>query len=106
MYIRNNNNYDNAYGAVIAAENHCESSPGSYDECGTAPSGRRPQTGSNDAGCESASRLPEATPTSHRRHFIISQLQLGTGKTAGWLSGCPGVWLVGKSCLSVCPRYV
>jgi len=31
-----------------------------------------------------------------------SQLQLGTVT----LAGCPGVRLVGKSCLSVCPRWV
>jgi len=31
---------DNVYGAVIVAS-HFESSPGSYDEYGTAPSGRR-----------------------------------------------------------------
>jgi len=39
----------------------------------------------------------------------IYQLQLGTGKMAGWLSGCPGVWvsgcpvgwLVSHVCLSV-----
>jgi len=44
----NNNNYyyyynkeDNVYGAVIVAK-HSESSPGSYDECGTVPSGCRP----------------------------------------------------------------
>ena len=35
-------------------QSHCESSPGSFDECRTAP---------NDLGCESACRLPESTPT-------------------------------------------
>jgi len=38
----NNNCNDNIYGAVIVAQSHCESSPSSYDEYGTAPSGRRP----------------------------------------------------------------
>ena len=38
----NNNNNDNIYGAVIVAQNHCESSPGSCDEYGTAPRGCRP----------------------------------------------------------------
>ena len=38
----NNNTNDNIYGAVIVAQSHCESSPGSCDEYGTAPSGRRP----------------------------------------------------------------
>ena len=30
-YNNNNNNHDNVYGAVIVAQSHCESSPGSYD---------------------------------------------------------------------------
>jgi len=32
----------------------CESSPGSFDECRTAPSGRQPKTKPEDLGCESA----------------------------------------------------
>jgi len=44
--LNNNNNKkkknDNIYGAVIVAQSHCESSPGSYDEYGTAPSSRQP----------------------------------------------------------------
>jgi len=35
-YHNDNNNNDNVYGAVIVAQSYCESSPGSYDECGTA----------------------------------------------------------------------
>ena len=37
-------------------QSHCESSPGSFDECRTAPSGRRPNTKPHDLGsdCESA----------------------------------------------------
>ena len=34
-------------------QSHCESSPGSSDECRMAPSGRRPKTKPNDLGCES-----------------------------------------------------
>ena len=30
----------------------CESSPGSFDECRMAPSGRRPKTMPGDLGCE------------------------------------------------------
>ena len=47
-------------------QSHCESSPGSFDECRMAPSGRRPKTKPDDLGCESACtlyRLPETTPT-------------------------------------------
>ena len=49
----NNNNHDNVYGAVIMAEN-CESSPGLFDECRMAPSGRQPKTKPDDLGSESA----------------------------------------------------
>jgi len=35
-------------------QSHCESSPSSFDECKTAPSGRRPNTKPDDLGCESA----------------------------------------------------
>jgi len=35
-------------------QSHCESSPGSFDECRTAPSGRQPKTKPDDLGCESA----------------------------------------------------
>jgi len=44
-------------------QSHCESSPGSFDECRTVPSVRRPKTKPDDLGCESACRLPESTPT-------------------------------------------
>jgi len=35
-------------------QSHCESSPGSFDERRTAPSGRRPKTKPDGLGCESA----------------------------------------------------
>ena len=35
-------------------QNHCESSPSSFDECRMAPSGRRPKTKPDDLSCESA----------------------------------------------------
>ena len=35
-------------------QSHCESSPGSCDECRTAPSGHRPKTKPDDLGYESA----------------------------------------------------
>ena len=35
-------------------QSHCESSPGSFDECRTAPSVRPPKTNPYDLGCESA----------------------------------------------------
>jgi len=35
-------------------QSHCESSPGSFDDCRMAQSGRRPKTKPDDLGCESA----------------------------------------------------
>ena len=35
-------------------QSHCKRSPGSFDECGTAPSGRRPKTKPDDLGYQSA----------------------------------------------------
>ena len=51
--------------------NNCESSPGSFDECRMAPSGRPPKTKPDDLGCESActgfQKLHPPSP------FIITQ---------------------------------
>ena len=45
-------------------QSHCGSSPGSFDECRVAPSGRRPKPKPDNLGCESARyRLPESTLT-------------------------------------------
>jgi len=35
-------------------QSHCDSSPGSFDECRMAPNSRRPKTKPDDLGCESA----------------------------------------------------
>jgi len=52
-------------------QSHCESSPGSFDECRMAPSGRRLKTKPDDLGCESActgcQKLHPPSP------FIITQ---------------------------------
>jgi len=42
---------------LSSSQSHCESSPGTFDECRTAPSGRRPKTKPDHLGCEY--RLPE-----------------------------------------------
>jgi len=55
--IHNNNNNNNSktiFMVLSSWQNHCESSPGSFDECRTALSGRRPKTKPDDLGCESA----------------------------------------------------
>ena len=58
-------------------QSHCESSPGSSDECRMAPSGRRPKTKPDDLGCESActgcQKLHPPSP------FIV-----GEGAEMGW----------------------
>ena len=58
---------------------HSESSPGSFDECRMAPSGRRPKTKPDDLGCESACsvyRLPESTPTIAIYYYYYSARNL------------------------------
>jgi len=41
------------YMVMSSWQSHCESWPGSFDECRTAPSGRRPKTKpDDDLGCE------------------------------------------------------
>jgi len=54
-YINNNNIISKTMFMVLSSwQSHCESSPGSFDECRTAPSSRRPKTKPDDLGCESA----------------------------------------------------
>jgi len=49
----NNNTNDNVCGAVVVAQSHCESSPGSYDEYGTAPRlGQTTRAVSLPVGCQ------------------------------------------------------
>jgi len=50
----NNNNSKTMFMVLSSWHSHCESSPGSFDECRTAPNGRRPKTKPDDLGCESA----------------------------------------------------
>ena len=73
-YNNNNNNHDNVYTMFMVLSSwqiHCERSPGSFDECRMAPSGRRPKTKPHDLGCESActgcQKLHPPSP------FIITQ---------------------------------
>jgi len=47
-----NNNSKTMFMVLSSWQSHCESSPGSFDECRMAPSGRRPKTKPDD--CESA----------------------------------------------------
>jgi len=53
-------------------QSHYESSPGSFDECRTAPNGRRPQTKPDDLGCEPASpHVQAARVFTHHRHLLL-----------------------------------
>jgi len=47
-------NNNNMFMVLSSWQSHCESSPGSFDECRMAPSGRRPKTKPDELGCESA----------------------------------------------------
>jgi len=44
-------------------QSHCESSPGSFDECRMVQAAADPQTKPNDLGCESA--------YTHLRHLLL-----------------------------------
>ena len=50
----NNNNSKTMFMVLPSWQSHCESLPGSFDECRMAPSGRQPKTKPDDLGCESA----------------------------------------------------
>ena len=77
-------------------QSHCESSPGSFDECRMAPSGRRPKTKPDDLGCESVC-IGCQSYTHHRHllllllspkvdtHFTVPRRVEGSVDLAGWL---------------------
>jgi len=52
-FNNNNNNSKTMFMVLSSWQSHCDSSPGSLDDCRTAPSGRRPKTKPDDLGCES-----------------------------------------------------
>ena len=57
--------------ALSSWQSHCESSPGSFDECIMATSGRRPKTKPDDLGCESS--CTGCQKLHPRSPFIITQ---------------------------------
>ena len=74
-------------------QSHCASSPGSFDECRTVPSGRRPKTKPDDLGW-SAWRVPESTPTIAIYYYYSAwKLILIYRPTEGKRLSRPG-WLV------------
>jgi len=53
-------------------QSHCESSPGSFDECRMAPSGCRPKIKPDDLGCESVGPSVQAARNYiHHRHLLL-----------------------------------
>jgi len=55
LIINHNNNLKTMFMVLsLWQKSHCESSLGSFNECRTAPSGRRRKTKPDDLGCESA----------------------------------------------------
>ena len=50
-------------------QNHCESSSGSFDECRTAPSGRRPSDQARRLGLRV--RLLAVKVYTHHRHLLL-----------------------------------
>ena len=64
-------------------QSHCESSPGPFDECRTAPSGRRPKTKPDDLGFESAcTGCQSLHPPS--LFIIITKPERGYSFQGGW----------------------
>ena len=51
---------------LSSRQSHCESSPGSFDECRMAPSGRRPKTKPDDCPPVQAARI-----YTHHRHLLL-----------------------------------
>ena len=49
-------------------QSHCESSPGSFDECRMAPSGRRPMTKPDEA---MSPPVQAARNYTHHRHLLL-----------------------------------
>jgi len=66
----NNNNFKTMFMVSSSWQIHCESSPGSFDECRTASSGRRPKTKPDDLGCESAC-VQAARIYTHDHHLLL-----------------------------------
>ena len=50
-------------------QSHCESSPGSFDECRTAPSGRRPKTKPDDLAVSPP--VQAARIYTHHRNLLL-----------------------------------
>ena len=73
---------------------HCESSPGSFDECRMAPSGRRPKTKPDDLGCESACTGCQKLhpPPRYVTFYFLSRVSVLTRDIdTAILSVCPSV---------------
>jgi len=54
LLLHSSNNNKTVFMVLSSWQSHCESSPGSFDECRTAPSGHRPKTKPDELSCESA----------------------------------------------------
>jgi len=83
----NNNNRVDIYGAVIMAS-HCESSPGSFDECRlSAKVAANPQTKPTDLDCESAGNGSyHPHPPSPFYYYSARELILILPSHGGWKS--------------------
>jgi len=71
-------------------QSRCESSPGLFDECRTAPSGRRPKTKPDDLGCESACTGCQNLHPYHRHLLLLLSPKADTHFTVpqrveGWV---------------------
>ena len=87
----NNNSHDNVYGAVIMTQSHCESSPGSSDECRLSagwPPTLRPSQSTWAESAENWQLMPAIIHIHiHRRHcyyYPARKLILFLPSHEGW----------------------
>ena len=81
--VNNNSNSKTMFMVLSSWQSHCESSPGEFDQCKTAPSGRQSKTKPDNLGCESACTGARVY-TQHRHPIVLCQHWLvhtvGTGR--------------------------
>jgi len=92
--INNNNNNSKTMFMVLSSwQSHCESSPGSFDECRMVPNGHRLKTKQDDLGYSVSPPVQASRVYTHHRHLLLLlSPKADTHFTIPWLSQ-PG-WLV------------
>ena len=70
--INNNNNNSKTMFMVLSSwQSHCESSPGSFDECRMVPNGHRLKTKQDDLGYSVSPPVQASRVYTHHRHLLL-----------------------------------